>query len=361
MLNNVIDVNITQLLRPRQSNMHTDQLDLVMGFHDALYKLDIILDSEDAVIFSDESMEVISYNAILAGYSTLARESVVRIQHSAGSKGNGTGLYPQTLLKLLEEARHDVIDVTKTGKPDWTPVRQAIKQFGMRNSNCMVIAPTATISNIVGTIPCIEPIYKNIYVKANMNGDFIVINPYLVQDLKNRGLWITEILGTTPNTTTEVLQPLAIPIRCKRQIQRGVRNRSKWLIRTAAFRGKWIDQSQSLHLLRRCTSGRELANIYEYAWKMGLLRPLLLPPLIRVRHKLRSLLCLLLSSAQHTSVVVHPNNRCEGDRAISSTKHDPCHQFLNPDLCAGDQGRDTAATTMCSQLLIRPQPLPHMR
>jgi ribonucleoside-diphosphate reductase alpha chain len=238
-----------------------------MGFHDALYKLDINFDSEDAVIFSDESMEVISYNAILAS-TDLARE---RGAYStfAGSKWD-RGLLPQDTLKLLEEARHDVIDVTKTGKLDWTPVRQAIKQFGMRNSNCMAIAPTATISNIVGTIPCIEPIYKNIYVKANMNGDFIVINPYLVQDLKNRGLWDYEILGQLKYHDGSVKNIAAIPQDVKDKYKEVFEIDPKWLIRTAAFRGKWIDQSQSLNIYYAGTSGRELANIYEYAWKMGL-------------------------------------------------------------------------------------------
>ena len=268
MLDNVIDVNYYPTVEAKTSNMRHRPVGLgVMGFHDALYKLDINFDSEDAVIFSDESMEVISYNAILAS-TDLARE---RGAYStfAGSKWD-RGLLPQDTLKLLEEARYDVIDVTKTGKLDWTPVRQAIKQFGMRNSNCMAIAPTATISNIVGTIPCIEPIYKNIYVKANMNGDFIVINPYLVQDLKNRGLWDYEVLGQLKYHDGSVKNIAAIPQDVKEKYKEVFEIDPKWLIRTAAFRGKWIDQSQSLNIYYSGTSGRELANIYEYAWKMGL-------------------------------------------------------------------------------------------
>ena len=268
MLDNVIDVNYYPTIEAKTSNMRHRPVGLgVMGFHDALYKLDINFDSEDAVVFSDESMEVISYNAILAS-AELARERGAYESYK-GSKWN-RGLFPQDTLKLLEEARHDIIDVTKDGKMDWTPVRSAVKAYGMRNSNCMAIAPTATISNIVGTIPCIEPIYKNIYVKANMNGDFIVINPYLVKDLKARGLWDYEVLGQLKYNDGSVRAIASIPADLKDKYKEVFEIDPKWLIRTAAFRGKWIDQSQSLNIYYSGTSGRELANIYEYAWKMGL-------------------------------------------------------------------------------------------
>jgi ribonucleoside-diphosphate reductase alpha chain len=182
MLDNVIDINFYPTVEAKNSNLKHRPVGLgVMGFHDALYKLNINFDSEAAVIFADESMEVISFNAINAS-TELARERGA-YQSFKGSKWD-RNLLPQDTIKLLEENRGENIDVTKEGKLDWTLVRENIKKYGMRNSNCMAVAPTATISNIVGSIPCIEPIYKNIYVKANMNGDFIVINPYLVKDLK---------------------------------------------------------------------------------------------------------------------------------------------------------------------------------
>jgi ribonucleoside-diphosphate reductase alpha chain len=154
-----------------------------MGFHDALYMMDINFDSEEAVQFADESMELISYHAILAS-ADLARERGAYASYK-GSKWD-RGIFPVDTLALLEKERGMEIPVSKVGKLDWTPVREAVRQFGMRNSNTMAMAPTATISNIAGSVPTIEPIYKNIYVKSNMNGEFIIINPYLVADLERR-------------------------------------------------------------------------------------------------------------------------------------------------------------------------------
>jgi ribonucleoside-diphosphate reductase alpha chain len=158
----------------------------------------------------------------------------------------------------------------KGGKLDWTPVRESIKKYGMRNSNCMAIAPTATISNIVGTIACIEPIYKNIFVKANMNGDFIVINSYLTKDLKALGLWDYEMIGLLKYNDGSVKNIPQVPQSLKEKYKEVFEIDPKWLLRTAAYRGKWIDQSQSLNIYYSGSSGKELANIYEYAWKLGL-------------------------------------------------------------------------------------------
>jgi len=268
MLDNVIDINYYPTIEAKTSNMRHRPVGLgVMGFHDALYKLNINFDTEAAVVFADESMEIISYNAIMAS-SLLAKD---RGAYSTfkGSKWD-RNLLPQDTLKLLEESRGENIDVTKMGKLDWTPVRESIRQHGMRNSNCMAIAPTATISNIVGTIPCIEPIYKNIFVKANMNGDFIVVNPYLHADLKARGLWDYEMIGLLKYNDGSVKNIPSIPQDLKDKYKEVFEIDPKWLIRTAAYRGKWIDQSQSLNVYYSGTSGKELATIYEYAWKMGL-------------------------------------------------------------------------------------------
>ncbi len=268
MLDNVIDINYYPTIEAKTSNMRHRPVGLgVMGFHDALYKLNINFDTEEAVIFSDESMEVISYNAILASTELAAERGAY--SSFKGSKWD-RNLLPQDTIKLLEENRGENIDVTKEGKLDWTPVREAIKRNGMRNSNCMAIAPTATISNIVGSIPCIEPIYKNIYVKANMNGDFIVMNPYLTKDLKDRGLWDYEMIGQLKYNDGSVKNITNVPQDLKDKYKEVFEIDPKWLIRTAAYRGKWIDQSQSLNIYYSGTSGKDLASIYEYAWKMGL-------------------------------------------------------------------------------------------
>ena len=268
MLDNVIDINFYPTIEAKNSNFRHRPVGLgVMGFHDALYKLNINFDSEQAVIFSDESMEIISYNAILAS-SELARERGAYESYK-GSKWD-RGMMPQDTLRLLEESRGEHIDVSKEGKLDWSLVRANVKNYGMRNSNCMAVAPTATISNIVGSIPCIEPIYKNIYVKANMNGDFIVINPYLVKDLKARNLWDYEMMGQLKYNDGSVRNITTVPQDLKDKYKEVFEIDAKWLIRTAAYRAKWIDQSQSLNIYYAGTSGKDLASIYEYAWKMGL-------------------------------------------------------------------------------------------
>lgn len=268
MLDNVIDVNYYPTIEAKNSNMKHRPVGLgLMGFHDALYMMNINFDSNEAVAFADESMELISYHAILAS-SELARE---RGAYSSfkGSKWD-RNLFPVDTIALLEKSRGVDIDVTKTGKLDWTPVRASVKQFGMRNSNCMAMAPTATISNIVGSVPCIEPIYKNIYVKSNMNGEFIIVNPYLVNDLKALNLWDFEMIGLLKYNDGSIKDIPSIPAHLKDKYKEVFQIDPSWLLKSAAYRGKWVDQSQSLNIYFAGTSGRELANIYEYAWSLGL-------------------------------------------------------------------------------------------
>ena len=268
MLDNVIDINFYPTKEAKTSNMRHRPVGLgVMGFHDALYRMNINFDSEAAVIFADESMELIAYNAIYAS-SELARERGAYETYK-GSKWD-KGLMPNDTIRLLEQSRDEMIEVTKGGKLDWTMVRQNVHDYGMRNSNCMAIAPTATISNIVGSIPCIEPIYKNIYVKSNMNGEFITINSYLVEDLKALGLWDYEMIGLIKYNDGSIKNIPHIPAHIKEKYKEVFEIDSRWLIRSAAYRGKWIDQSQSLNIYFSGSSGKELANVYEYAWKMGL-------------------------------------------------------------------------------------------
>ncbi|MFA6608724.1 MAG: ribonucleoside-diphosphate reductase subunit alpha [Candidatus Paceibacterota bacterium] len=268
MLDNVIDVNFYPTIEAERSNFRHRPVGLgLMGFHDALYMMDINFDSNEAVKFADESMELISYHAILAS-SELARE---RGTYSSfkGSKWD-RGIFPVDTMALLEKERGIEIPISKEARLDWTPVRSSVAQYGMRNSNLMAMAPTATISNIVGSVPCIEPIYKNIYVKSNMNGEFIVVNPYLVSDLKALNLWDFEMIGLLKYNDGSIKDIPSIPVHLKEKYKEVFQIDPSWLIKSAAHRGKWVDQSQSLNIYFAGSSGRELANIYEYAWNLGL-------------------------------------------------------------------------------------------
>ncbi len=268
MLDNVIDVNFYPTKEAETSNMRHRPVGLgIMGYHDALYLQGIDFDSEEAVRFADESMEVVSYHAILAS-TELARE---RGSYSSfkGSKWD-RGILPVDTIAILEEERGDNVNVPRGGILDWSHVRQSIKKHGMRNSNCMAIAPTATISNISGCLPCIEPIYKNIYVKSNQSGDFTVVNSYLVEDLKKRGLWDFEMLGKLKYNDGSLRKISEIPADLKEKYKETFEISPEWLVKAAARRGKWIDQSQSLNIYYSGTSGRELASIYMYAWEAGL-------------------------------------------------------------------------------------------
>jgi ribonucleoside-diphosphate reductase alpha chain len=268
MLDNVIDVNYYPTVEAERSNMRHRPVGLgIMGFHDALYMMNINFDSDEAVTFADESMELISYHAILSS-SELARE---RGAYSTfkGSKWD-RGIFPVDTIALLEKSRGSEIPVRKGGKLDWSSVRASVKEYGMRNSNCMAMAPTATISNIVGSVPCIEPIYKNIYVKSNMNGEFIIINPYLVSDLKALNLWDFEMIGLLKYNDGSVKDIPSIPSHLKDKYKEVFQIDPSWILKSAAYRGKWVDQSQSLNIYFAGTSGRELASVYEYAWSLGL-------------------------------------------------------------------------------------------
>jgi ribonucleoside-diphosphate reductase alpha chain len=268
MLDNVIDVNFYPTKEAENSNMRHRPVGLgIMGFHDALYQLGIDFDSEQAVEFADESMEIVAYSAIMTS-SMLAKERGAYSSYK-GSKWD-RNIFPQDTIDLLEKERKEKIEIPRGGKLDWTPVREHVAKYGMRNSNTMAIAPTATISNIAGSIPAIEPIYKNIYVKANQSGDFTVINPYLVEDLKKIGLWDFDMIGKIKYHDGSIQHIPEIPPKLKRKYKETFEISPEWLIRAAARRGKWIDQSQSLNIFYAGTSGREISGFYELAWKMGL-------------------------------------------------------------------------------------------
>lgn len=160
--------------------------------------------------------------------------------------------------------------VKRGGKLDWAPVREHVKQYGMRNSNTMAIAPTASTANLVGCIPCVEPIYKNIYVKSNKEGEYVVLNKYLVEDLKKLNLWSPAMLNRIKYADGSIQAIYEIPLALREKYKEVFEIDMKWLIEAAARRGKWIDQSQSLNIFYNGTSGRELSEAYFYAWQMGL-------------------------------------------------------------------------------------------
>ncbi|MAG61272.1 ribonucleoside-diphosphate reductase subunit alpha [Candidatus Pacearchaeota archaeon] len=268
MLDNVIDINFYPTKEAKNSNLKHRPIGFgLMGFQDALYKLDINFDSKEAIEFADRSMEIISYYSILTS-SELAREKGVYSTYK-GSKWD-RGIFPIDTIDLLEEERGMKIDVSRDEKLDWTPVRKHVKEFGMRNSNVMAIAPTATIGNISGAYPCIEPIYKNIYVKANVTGEFTIVNHYLVNDLKKLNLWNDEMLEQLKFNDGNLNKIGSIPDKLKDKYKEAFDIEATTLIDLAAVRGKWIDQSQSLNIFIKGVSGRKLDDAYMHAWTKGL-------------------------------------------------------------------------------------------
>ncbi len=268
MLDNVIDINYYPVPEARTANLRHRAVGLgIMGFQDALYTLGYDFDSDRAVQFADESMEMISYQAILAS-AHLARERGV-YETYPGSKWE-RGIFPQDTLDLLEWERGLPVEIVRGGKLDWTPVREAVKNYGMRNSNCLAIAPTATIANISGCYPSIEPIYKNLYVKSNMSGEFTVVNKYLVKDLKALGLWNKSMLEEIKAHDGSVQNIATIPEHIRARYKTAFEIEAERFIRAAAARGKWIDQSQSLNLFLATNSGKEISEVYLLAWRSGL-------------------------------------------------------------------------------------------
>ena len=268
MLDNVIDLNFYPTVEARNSNMKHRPVGLgIMGFHDALYMLNIPFADEGSIEFADYSMEMISYYAILAS-TELARERGA-YQSFPGSKWD-RGIFPVDTVALLEAERGIPTNIDRTERLDWTPVREAVRQYGMRNSNTMAVAPTATIANIAGVVPGNEPIYKNIYVKSNISGDFVIVNPYLVEDLKKIGLWNSDMLEAVKYHDGSIADIPSIPIELKHKYRETFEIDMRWLVKAAARRGKWIDQSQSLNIFFNGTSGQELSEIYLYAWEAGL-------------------------------------------------------------------------------------------
>lgn len=268
MLDNVVDINFYPTIEAKNSNLRHRPIGFgLMGFQDALYKLGINFETQKAVDFSDKSMELISYFSIMAS-SELAKERG-RYSSYSGSKWD-RGIFPLDTMALLEQERGMKIPVSREERLNWSELRDRVRENGMRNSNVMAIAPTATISTIAGCYPCIEPIYKNIYVKSNMTGEFTVINPYLVKDLKKIGLWNQEMLDQLKYYDGNVGMIVGIPEELKEKYKSVFDIDTISMINVAAARGKWIDQSQSFNIFIKGVSGRKLHETYIYAWEMGL-------------------------------------------------------------------------------------------
>jgi ribonucleoside-diphosphate reductase alpha chain len=268
MLDNVIDINYYAVKKARDSNMRHRPVGLgIMGFQDALYELRIPYASNEAVDFADRSMEAVCYHAYWAS-TELARER----GRYASFKGSlwDQGILPPDTLDLLARERGGYVDVDRSATLDWDALRQKIAADGMRNSNCVAIAPTATISNIIGVDASIEPCFGNLSVKSNLSGEFTVINSYLVRDLKRLGLW-DDVMVMDLKHFDGSLRPIdRVPQDVKALYATAFEVEPLWLVEAAARRQKWIDQAQSLNIYMAGASGKKLDDTYKLAWLRGL-------------------------------------------------------------------------------------------
>lgn len=268
MLDNTIDCNYYAVNKARASNLRHRPVGLgLMGFQDALYKLRLPYESEEAVKFADHSMEAISYFAIKASCE-LAQERG-RYTSFEGSLWS-RGILPIDSVKQLAQSRPASFDMDTSHTLDWDTVRQDILKHGMRNSNVLAIAPTATISNICGVSQSIEPIYRNLFVKSNLSGEFTVINPYLAEDLKKLDLWDTVMVNDLKYYDGRLNQIDRIPREIRKLYATAFELEPSWLVEAASRRQKWIDQSQSLNLYMSQPSGQKMDELYKLAWQRGL-------------------------------------------------------------------------------------------
>lgn len=267
MLDNVIDINYYGVPQARRSNLRHRPVGLgMMGFQDALYRLGVPYASEQAVAFADESQEAISYYAIEAS-ADLARErgSYPTFDGSLWSRG----VLPIDSIRYVAEARESGCEMDTAQRMDWDSLRGKVRG-GMRNSNCLAIAPTATIANIVGVSQGIDPTYQNLYVKSNLSGEFTVVNPYLVRTLKARGLWDAVMVNDLKYFDGSVQRIDRMPEDLKALFATAFELDPLWLVKAASRRQKWLDQAQSLNLYMAEPSGPKLENLYLEAWRQGL-------------------------------------------------------------------------------------------
>ncbi len=268
MLDNVVDVNFYAVGKARNSNLKHRPVGMgIMGFQDCLLSLRIPYSSETAVEFADRSMEAVAYYAYWAS-SELAQERG-RYSSFTGSLWD-KGILPHDSNKLLLEQRGGYLEVDQSVTLDWDKLRTRIKKHGMRNSNCLAIAPTATIANIVGVSASIEPTYQNIYVKSNLSGEFTVANQYLVRDLKQLGMWDEVMIGDLKYFDGSLSKIDRVPAELRQLYATAFEVEPKWLVEAASRRQKWIDQAQSLNIYMAGASGKTLDETYKLAWLRGL-------------------------------------------------------------------------------------------
>ena len=269
MLDNVIDINYYPVPQAENSNKKHRPVGLgLMGFQDALYKLGISYNSEEAVKFADKSMELISYFAIEASSELAAERGTY--QTYEGSLWD-RGIFPIDSINLLKEQRgENYLDQNIETTLDWDSLREKVKKSGMRNSNVMAIAPTATIANITGVSQSIEPTYQNLFVKSNLSGEFTVVNPYLIEELKNKELWDDVMLSDLKYYEGSLSQINRIPEEIKEKFKTAFEVEPKFIVEAASRRQKWIDQAQSLNLYIANVDGKKLDITYRMAWYKGL-------------------------------------------------------------------------------------------
>ncbi len=268
MLDNVVDINFYPTPEAKTANLRHRPVGLgIMGFQDALFEQRIGYASEEAIRFADYSMELVSYHAISASAQLAAERGVY--ESYEGSKWS-RGLLLIDTIDLLEEQRGVPVEMDRTTTLDWRPVREMVARHGMRNSNVMAIAPTATISNITGVYQSIEPTYSNLFVKSNLSGEFTIINPYLVRDLKKCGLWGEDMLEDLKHFDGSVQEIERVPEDLKRLYLTAFEIDPGWLVDCASRRQKWIDMGQSLNLYLAHPRGKLLSEMYLNAWRKGL-------------------------------------------------------------------------------------------
>jgi ribonucleoside-diphosphate reductase alpha chain len=268
MLDNVIDINYYAVKKARDSNARHRPVGLgIMGFQDCLHELRIPYASEAAVDFADKSMEAVCYYSYWASTELAAERG--RYSTFAGSLWD-RGILPQDSLKLLLDQRGGYVEVDMSESMDWTALRKRIKEHGMRNSNCVAIAPTATISNIIGVSASIEPNYQNLFVKSNLSGEFTVVNEYLVRDLKKSGLWDSVMVNDLKHFDGSIGKVDRVPQELRSLYATAFEVEPKWLVEAGARRQKWIDQAQSLNIYMAGASGKKLDDTYKLAWLRGL-------------------------------------------------------------------------------------------
>lgn len=268
MLDNVIDINYYAVKKARDSNLRHRPVGLgIMGFQDALHELRVPYASQEAVEFADRSMEAVCYHAYWASTELAAERG--RYSSYRGSLWD-RGILPQDSLDLLAQSRGGYVEIDRSSTMDWDELRQRIAAHGMRNSNCVAIAPTATISNIIGVSASIEPSFGNLSVKSNLSGEFTVLNEYLVRDLKGLGLWDDVMVMDLKHFDGSLRRIDRVPEDLKALYATAFEIETQWLVEAAARRQKWIDQAQSLNIYMAGASGKKLDETYKLAWLRGL-------------------------------------------------------------------------------------------